>query len=142
VVQEAFLTVWRQAERIDAERGKLNSFVLTIVHHKAIDALRVKRGQTARQVPTDVAEMEKPGADISERVIQSLNRDEVRAALAAVPDDQRRAIEMAYYEGLTHIEIAEALSLPLGTVKSRLRLGLEKMRSALRAGSGDELRRS
>jgi RNA polymerase sigma-70 factor, ECF subfamily len=142
VVQEAFLTVWRQADRIDAARGKLSSFVLTVVHHKAIDALRVKRGQVARQVPTDVADIEKSGADVSERVIQSLNRDEVRTALSAVPDDQRRAIEMAYYEGLTHLEIAEALRLPLGTVKSRLRLGLEKMRSALKSGSGDELRRS
>jgi len=142
VVQEAFLTVWRQADRIDAARGKLSSFVLTVVHHKAIDALRVKRGQVARQLPTDVADIEKSGADVSERVIQSLNRDEVRAALSAVPDDQRRAIEMAYYEGLTHLEIAEALGLPLGTVKSRLRLGLEKMRSALKSGFGDELRRS
>lgn len=142
VVQEAFLTVWRQADRIDAARGKLSSFVLTVVHHKAIDALRAKRGQVARQVSTDVAEIEKAGGDVSERVMQSLNRDEVRAALAAVPDEQRRAIELAYYEGLTHLEIAGALGLPLGTVKSRLRLGLEKMRSALRAGSGDELRRS
>lgn len=142
VVQEAFLTLWRQAERIDPARGRVSSFLLTMVHHKAIDALRAKRGQTARQQSIDLAEIEKTGADVSERVLQSLNRDEMRAALAAVPDDQRRAIEMAYYEGLTHLEIAEALGLPLGTVKSRLRLGLEKMRSALRAGSGDELRRS
>jgi len=141
VVQEAFLTVWRQADRIDTARGKLSSFVLTLVHHKAIDALRARRGQVARQVPVDVADIEKPGADVSERVLQSLNRDEVRAALAAVSDDQRRAIEMAYYEGLTHVEIAEALELPLGTVKSRLRLGLEKMRAVLKVGSGDELRR-
>jgi len=142
VVQEAFMTVWRQADRIDAARGKLSSLVLTVVHNKAIDAFRARQGRVARQVSTDVAEIEKAGGDVSERVIQSLNRDEVRAALAAVPDDQRRAIELAYYEGLTHIEIAEALGVPLGTVKSRLRLGLEKMRSALRSGSGDELRRS
>ena len=141
VVQEAFLTVWRQAERIETARGKLSSFVLTLVHHKAIDALRARRGQVTRQVPVDVADIEKAGADVSERVLQLLNRDEVRAALAGVPDDQRRAIEMAYYEGLTHVEIAEALELPLGTVKSRLRLGLEKMRAVLRIGSGDELRR-
>jgi RNA polymerase sigma-70 factor (ECF subfamily) len=142
VVLEAFLTVWRQADRIDVARGKLSSFVLTVVHHKAIDALRTRRGQVARQVSVDVADVEKAGGDVSERVMQSLNRDDVRAALAGVPDDQRRAIEMAYYEGLTHIEIAEALGLPLGTVKSRLRLGLEKMRSALRVEASDELRRS
>jgi len=142
VVQEAFLTLWRQAERIDAARGKLSSFVLTLVHHKAIDALRVKRGQLARQISSDLEQIERVGADVSERVLQSLSRDEVRTALAAVPDDQRRTIELAYYEGLTHVEIAQAEELPLGTVKSRLRLGLEKMRAALKTGFGDELRRS
>ena len=116
---------------MDSARGKLSSFVLTIVHHKAIDALRAKRGLTARQLPIEVGDIEKPGSDVAERVLSSLSRDEVRNALATVPDDQRRAIEMAYYEGLTHVEIAEALSLPLGTVKSRLRLGLDKMRAAL-----------
>jgi len=134
VVQEAFLTLWRQAERIDAARGKLSSFVLTLVHHKAIDALRARKGQVARQLSVEVADVEKTGADVSERVLQSLNRDEIRAALAAVPDYQRRPIELAYYEGLTHVEISQALDLPLGTVKSRLRLGLEKMRTALGIG--------
>ena len=142
VVQEAFLALWRRAERIDPARGKLSSLVLTLVHHRAIDVLRANRGQQSRQMSVDLAEVEKIDADVSERVLQSLSRDNVRAALAGVPDDQRRAIEMAYFEGLTHIEIAEALELPLGTVKSRLRLGLEKMRAALKTGFGDELRRS
>jgi RNA polymerase sigma-70 factor, ECF subfamily len=142
VVQEAFLTLWRQAERVDSARGKLSSFVLTIVHHKAIDALRAKRGLTARQLPIEMGDIVKPESDVAERVLNTLNRDEVRNALSSVPEDQRRAIEMAYYEGLTHVEIAEELGLPLGTVKSRLRLGLEKMRTALRVGQGDELRRS
>jgi RNA polymerase sigma-70 factor (ECF subfamily) len=142
VVQEALLTVWRQADRIDAARGRLHSFVLTLVHHKAIDVLRVNRGQQARQISVDFAEGEKVGADFSERVLQSIASGEVRVALTRLPEEQRRPIEMAYYEGLTHLEIAAALDLPLGTVKSRLRLGLEKMRVALRPGSGDELRRS
>ena len=137
VVQEAFLTLWRQAERIDAARGKLSSFVLTLVHHKAIDAQRARKGQVARQLSVEVADVEKAGADVTERVLQSLNRVEIRAALAAVPDDQRRTIELAYYEGMTHVEIAEALECPLGTVKSRLRLGLEKMRTALRIGQAE-----
>jgi len=135
VVQEALLAVWRQADRIDTARGRINSFVLTLVHHKAIDALRVKQGQQARQVSVDFAEVEKVGADFSERVLQSIASGEVRVALTILPDEQRRPIEMAYYEGLTHLEIAEVLGLPLGTVKSRLRLGLEKMRAALRSGS-------
>jgi len=142
VVQEAFFTLWRQAERTDPARGKLSSLVLTLVHHRAIDVLRATRGQQSRQISVDVAEIEKTEADVSEHVLQSLSRDNLRAALAGVPDDQRRAIEMAYFEGLTHVEIAEALELPLGTVKSRLRLGLEKMRATLKIGFGDELRRS
>jgi len=142
VVQEALLTVWRQADRIDSARGRLTSFVMTVVHHKAIDALRSKRGQQARQVSVDFAEVEKTGADFSDRVLQSIASGEVREALSKLPEDQRRPIQMAYYEGLTHLEIAEALRLPLGTVKSRLRLGLEKMRAVIRTGSGDELRRS
>jgi RNA polymerase sigma-70 factor, ECF subfamily len=142
VVQEALLTVWRQADRIDATRGKLNSLVMTVVHHKAIDALRINRGQQARQVSVDFASVEKADADFSERVLQSIASGEVREALSRLPEDQRRPIEMAYFDGLTHIEIADALALPLGTVKSRLRLGLAKMRADLKAGTGDELRRS
>ena len=115
---------------------------MTVVHHKAIDALRVKQGQQTRQVSVDFADVEKVGADFSERVLQSIASGEVREALTKLPEDQRRPIEMAYYEGLTHLEIADALGLPLGTVKSRLRLGLEKMRATMRTGFGDELRRS
>jgi RNA polymerase sigma-70 factor (ECF subfamily) len=133
VVQEAFLTLWRQAERIDPARGKIGSFLMTMVHHKAIDAVRSKQGRTARQVSIDVTDVEKAGSDVAERVIMSLSRDEVRKALAMIPDEQRLPIEMAYFEGLTHVEIADALSIPLGTVKSRVRLGLDKMRTALQA---------
>jgi len=131
VVQEAFLSVWRQAERLDPGRGKLGSFVLTVVHHKAIDALRRRRGQTARQITVDPANMENPAPDVSESVLHSLNREAVQRALAMLPEEQRRPILMAYFEGCTHVEIAAVLSIPLGTVKSRLRLGLEKMRSSL-----------
>jgi RNA polymerase sigma-70 factor (ECF subfamily) len=142
VVQEAFLTVWRQANRVDTRRGKLSSFVMTIVHHKAIDALRARNGRTARNVPLDVMAIEKEGADVSEGVLRSLRREAVRNALSTVPEEQRKAIEMAYFEGLTHVEVAEALELPLGTVKSRLRLGLDKMRTALGVGQADDLQRS
>lgn len=136
VVQEAFLSVWRQAERLDPRRGKLSSFVLTVVHHKAIDALRTRRGQTARQITVDPANIEKPAPDVSESVLRSLDREAVQGALATLPEEQRRPILMAYFEGLTHVEIAAALSIPLGTVKSRLRLGLEKMQSSLGASEG------
>jgi RNA polymerase sigma-70 factor (ECF subfamily) len=131
VVQEAFLTIWRQADRVDLERGKLSSFVMTVVHHKAIDALRSKRGQVTRQMPLEMLAVEREGSDVSEAVLRSLHREAVRDALSSVPEEQRKPIEMAYFEGMTHVEISEALDLPLGTVKSRLRLGLEKMRTAL-----------
>jgi RNA polymerase sigma-70 factor, ECF subfamily len=130
-VQEAFLTVWRQSERVDAAKGKLTSFVLTVVHHKAIDALRVRKGQMARQVSLDPVLIENAGPDVTERALLSLDRDAVNQALTTLPDEQRQPILMAYFEGLTHVEISERTGVPLGTVKSRLRLGLEKMRAAL-----------
>ncbi|MFQ6019401.1 MAG: RNA polymerase sigma factor [Dehalococcoidia bacterium] len=129
-VQEAFLTVWRQAHRLEPARGVV-SFLMTVVHHKAIDLLRTRRGQTARYLPLNPAAIEQQGADVLETVADSLRRDAVKEALRSLPQEQRQPIELAYFGGLTHVEIAEALGVPLGTVKSRLRLGLEKMRSAL-----------
>lgn len=131
VVQEAFLALWRQADRLNPARGRLASFLMTVVHHKAVDLLRTRRGQTARQLPLDPAPFEQPQADILETVADSLGREAIRKALQSLPPEQRVTIELAYFQGLTHVEIAEALALPLGTVKSRLRLGLEKMRSSL-----------
>ncbi len=142
VVQETFLTLWRQAHRLDPNRGRLGSFVMTLVHHKAIDALRSRRGMDTRQVPIDVELLEKGSSDVADRILQSLDRDAIRNALNAIPKEQRQPIEMAYFEGLTHVEIAEVLKLPLGTVKSRLRLGLEKMRTAFGVERVDDLRRS
>src|SRR5207245_10579195 len=131
-----------QAVGLVMSRGTLVSCVLTVVCHKAIDALPSKRGQTARQMPLDMMVVEKECADVSEGVLRWLRREAVRDALATVPDEQRKAIGMAYFEGMTHIEISEALELPCGTVKSRLRLGLDKMRTALGVGRADGLQRS
>lgn len=130
-MQEAFLTVWRQSEKVDAARGKLTSFVLTVVHHKAIDALRSRKGQMSRQVSLDPALVEKAGPDVTERALASLDRDAVNRALQTLPDEQKQPLLLAYFEGLTHVEISEKLGVPLGTVKSRLRLGLGKMRAVL-----------
>ncbi len=131
VVQEAFLTLWRQAERLDPARGKVGSFLMTVVHHKAIDLLRSRRGEMKRRDPPDPPAFAQEGSDVLESVAESLGREAVRSALQSLPEEQRRPIELAYFQGLTHIEIADALAIPLGTVKSRLRLGLEKMRQAL-----------
>jgi RNA polymerase sigma-70 factor (ECF subfamily) len=135
-VQEAFLTVWRQSEKVDAARGKLTSFVLTVVHHKAIDALRVRKGQMSRQVSLDPVLVEKAGPDVAERALLALDRDAIRDAVRLLPEDQRRVVLMAYFEGKTHVEISDELGVPLGTVKSRMRLALDKMRTALAGRAG------
>jgi RNA polymerase sigma-70 factor, ECF subfamily len=135
VVQEAFMTVWRQAEKLDAARGKLQSYVLTVVHHKAIDVVRSRKNLASRQLSVDPPEVQQAGPDFTERVDAALDGEKVRRALELLPDDQREAVEMAYYQGLTHSEMSERLGVPLGTVKSRLRLALDKMRATLGAGS-------
>ncbi|MEX0683279.1 MAG: sigma-70 family RNA polymerase sigma factor [Dehalococcoidia bacterium] len=135
VVQEAFLSLWRSAERIDTARGKLQSYVLTIVHRRAIDALRSRNGLAERQLP-EYAENIGSGTDFTERVVSDVDGEVVREALNELPEDQRQVVDMAYYQGLTHVEIAEKLTLPLGTVKSRMRLALDKMRGTLGAGGG------
>ena len=131
VVQEAFLTVWRQADRIDSARGKLSSYLMTVVHHKAVDLLRSRRGQAVRNLPLDPNVAGHEEADMVEGLAHTSRREVIQRALSSLPPEQLEPIRLAYFEGLTHVEIAERLVLPLGTVKSRLRLGLEKMRSAL-----------
>lgn len=130
-LQEAFLTVWRQADRIDSARGRLSSYLLTVVHHKAVDLVRSRRGQAARHLPLDPNIVGQEEADMVEGLAHASSREAIQRALSSLPPEQLEPIGLAYFEGLTHVEIAERLVLPLGTVKSRLRLGLEKMRSAL-----------
>jgi RNA polymerase sigma-70 factor (ECF subfamily) len=131
VVQEAFLTVWRQAERIDSARGRLSSYLMTVVHHKAVDLMRSRRGQAVRHLPLDPNVVGQEEADMVEGLANSSRREAIQGALSSLPPEQLEPIRLAYFEGLTHVEIADKLAVPLGTVKSRLRLGLEKMRSAL-----------
>ena len=133
IVQEAFLSVWRQADRIDTARGKLQSLVLTVVHNKAIDFLRSKKSG-AGDLPLEPAEARAEEGDFTERVATAVDGEVVRDALGTLPEDQREAVELAYYGGLTHTEIAERLGVPLGTVKGRLRLALDKLRVTLGAG--------
>lgn len=133
VVQEAFLSIWRAAERVDTTRGKLQSYVLTVVHRRAIDALRTRKGLA--QPTDDPPDIKDERADVAARVEMVLDAEAVRAALGGLPEEQKAVVEMAYYQGLTHVEIAEKTNLPLGTVKSRLRLALDKIRVAL-AGHG------
>jgi len=132
IVQEAFLSLWRSGTGYDRARGSVRSWVLSAVHNRAIDALRRTGAKAGRDVSDEgIAErLQAPEATDTEVV----RRDEarrVRGALEELPPDQRQVIELAYFGGLTHSQIAEVLELPPGTVKGRMRLGLTKMRSAL-----------
>lgn len=132
VVQDAFLSIWRSHRRYRVELGSVRSWVLGIVHHRAVDALRRGLVHDRRRAPDDA------GGELlaaRERTdLEAVRREEghaVRAALAQLPEDQLRVIELAYYGGLTLSQIAEAIGAPLGTVKGRMRLGLEKLRREL-----------
>jgi RNA polymerase sigma-70 factor, ECF subfamily len=131
VVQEAFLGVWRNAARYVEGRGSVKTWLLSIVHHRAIDAVRRRRATVELPERDDAPPPPLRLPDVWAEVSSNLDADEVRAALAALTDVQREAIELAYFGGLTQVEIAERTGTPLGTVKSRMRLGLLAMRKVL-----------
>jgi RNA polymerase sigma-70 factor (ECF subfamily) len=133
VVQEAFLGAWRNAARYADARGSVKTWLLSIVHHRAIDAVR-RRRPTTELPETDAgvpAQLVIP--DTWTEISASLDRDSVRAALDTLPAVQRNAIELAYFGGLTQSEIAARTGVPLGTVKGRMRLGLDALRAAMLA---------
>lgn len=134
VAQEAFLSVWRSRAGYDRARGSVRSWVLGIVRNRAIDALRRNSRPGAPQLGfDDDARLEaKPAAERTDA--EALRREtarELRGALSELPNDQSKVIELAYFGGFSHSEIAEMLSMPLGTVKGRMRLGLERMRGRM-----------
>ena len=131
VVQEAFLTVWRQAATYGPERGTVRAWLLAIVHHRAIDHVRRRSYREERQQVLDAVADPPDSADTWEQARQSVEGQHVREALEHLPPDQRRSITLAYFGGYTHVEIARLLGVPLGTVKGRLRIGLQKMRGYL-----------
>jgi RNA polymerase sigma-70 factor (ECF subfamily) len=129
VVQDSFLALWRQAERLDPDKG-LRSYLLTIVHNKGVDRLR-KRGRRP-EAPLDL-DAPIPSAAISpeDAVTQEDERQTVRDALVGLSQEQRRTVEMAYFGGMTLHEVATRMQVPLGTVKSRLRLAMGHLRRSL-----------
>jgi RNA polymerase sigma-70 factor (ECF subfamily) len=132
VVQDAFVSLWKQARRFDAERGRVRSWLLTIVHNRAVDAVRRRSKRSERALPEGPEEFIATRGRPEELTEWAMEAEAVREAMSQVPEEQRRTIEMAYFQGLTHVEIAERMGVPAGTVKSRLRIGLDKMRLALR----------
>jgi len=128
-VQDAFLSVWRTAARFVPERGKASTWILTLVHRRAVDLVR--REERRR---TDALEPEAEGKAVpavDEEAWLRLQRERVQTALRQLPDQQREAIELAYYGGFTQSELAERLGQPLGTIKSRMFLGLGRLRELL-----------
>jgi len=129
VVQEAFLALWRQARRLDPARG-LKSYLLTIVHNKAIDRLR-QRGRRAETALDNAGPIQAESGDPVVFADLIADRDLVRTALDSLPKEQRQTVELTYFGGLTTTEVAERTRVPIGTVKSRLRLTLGHMRRRL-----------
>lgn len=135
VCQEAFLVLWRRADGFDAGRGSPRAWLLGIVRNRAIDALR-HRAVHARRLDAreDLLEEEPADERTDARAIGNIQAQAARTALASLPTEQRQAIALAYFGGLSHTEIAETLGQPLGTIKGRLRLGLEKLQRATISG--------
>jgi len=134
IVQEAFLALWRNSARYDPLRGSVRAWILSVVHNRAIDALR-REAVEAQRVRDEFLSEQLSGSESTEA--EAEKRDDarrVRLALEQLPSEQRRVIELAYFGGFTHSEIAGMLGLPAGTVKGRMRLGLSKLRFALGAG--------
>jgi RNA polymerase sigma-70 factor (ECF subfamily) len=132
VVQEAFLSLWRSGARYDRGRGSVRTWILGIVHNRAIDALRRAFVHDRRRASDEGIEERFAAAERTD--VEVARRDEareVRDALAELPSEQSRVIELAYFGGYSHSEIASMLDTPIGTVKGRMRLGLEKMRGRL-----------
>ncbi len=132
IVQEAFVSIWRSGGRYDRTRASVRTWVLGIVHNRAVDALRRSLVHDRRRASDEGLE-ERVVAD-EQTDVEVVRREQaraVRAVLESLPPEQSRVIELAYYGGFTHTEIAELVGSPIGTVKGRMRLGLEKMRSAL-----------
>lgn len=134
VVQEAFLSLWRSGTRYDRTRGSVRSWILSVVHNRAVDTFRREATRSSLQVGDEGLAERLPSGELIEADAE--RRDDagrVRGALRDLPVDQREVIELSYFGGFTHLEIAEMLSLPAGTVKGRMRLGLSKLRVALDA---------
>ena len=129
-VQDAFLAVWRTAPRFLPERGKASTWILTLVHRRAVDLVRreERRRTDALDPETEPGDRSPP---VDEEAWLRLQRERVQGALRQLPDQQREAIELAYYGGFTQSELADRLGQPLGTIKSRMFLGLGRLRELL-----------
>ena len=142
LLQDAFLSVWRRATTYSPQSGAARSWLISIMHHRTIDYLRrVRRRSSIREAPLEELELKESIAhpDAWDSAWQSVKSSHVRAALMQIPTEQRMVIELAYFQGWTHSEIAAGTQIPLGTIKARMRLGLLHLRQVLIQMGIDEL---
>ncbi|MCL4423278.1 MAG: sigma-70 family RNA polymerase sigma factor [Actinobacteria bacterium] len=130
ITQEVFLRLWNAPERHDPDRGSLRTYLLVQAHGRSVDVLRSDRSRRLRE-ERDALRTVASGYDVDHAVWDMAVADQVRQAMASLPEDERRAIELAYFGGYTYKEVAGQLKQPEGTVKSRIRTGLRRMRSSL-----------
>ena len=142
LLQDAFLSIWRRATSYSPQSGTVRSWLISIVHHRTIDYLRaVRRRAGLKEVTWEEVEQDERTAfpDVWEEALRSVQSAQLRAALLNIPLEQRMVIELAYFQGWTHSEIAAGCEIPLGTVKARMRLGLAHLRVLLVQMGVDEL---
>ena len=134
VTQEVYVEVWRQAPRYTAEKGSVLAWLAVMAHRRAVDRVRSVSSEVARDERYAYAGIEREGDEVWDSVAQKYEVDRVRGAIATLSPIQRQAVQLAYYQGLTQSEISSSLNLPLGTVKTRIRDGLRRLRDALGGG--------
>ena len=139
VVQEVFLSLWREAGRFDAGRGTAATYLLSMIHHRAVDVVRREENLRRWRTSDEGLELEPdPKTGVEDQAEASERRAEVRAALKDLPDAQREALLLAYFGGYTQREVAALVKVPLGTVKTRMAAGMRKMKAALRDAGREE----
>ncbi|MCU1594847.1 MAG: sigK [Frankiales bacterium] len=132
VVQEVFLTVWRDAHKFDASRGGFSSWLLSMTHHKAVDAVRREENLRKRRTTSELLEdREVDGPQVHDEVWSTLRRSRVREAMHTLPEPQKEALVLAYFGGYTQREIAGITNTPLGTVKTRMLAGMKRLKEGL-----------
>ena len=134
VTQEVFVEIWKQATRFDAERGGVRTWAVTIAHRRAVDRVRSEQSHRERQVTVGAASLELPPSP-EDDAVEAEDRQRARAAMDTLPAAQREALELAFYDGLTHVQISEHLGVALGTVKTRIRDGLIRLRTTMGGSS-------
>jgi RNA polymerase sigma-70 factor (ECF subfamily) len=135
VVQEVFMAVWRDAGRFDPTRGAVSSWLFALTRHKAIDLVRKEANVWKRYAPETELERREADDDVDGEAWANIRRERVLEAMEQLPEAQRTCVELAFFNGLTHVEVADQLGIPLGTAKTRIRTGLLRLRDLL----GDSL---